>query len=111
MCTRKSTIGSRFCHSSSSDFGRYVPLTASDIECPMKRAGVHDRFAHVANAHLIAASVLDRESDAGAHRHVRADDAMAAKKIQVPVEEMHRPALAMRASGGAPEQLSHYRPR
>ena len=30
-------IGSRFMYSSSSAFVRYVPLTASDIEWPMKR--------------------------------------------------------------------------
>ena len=52
----------------------------------MKRAGVDDRLAHEADADLVAAAILDGEADARADRHVRADNAMAAKKIHVAVE-------------------------
>ena len=73
----------------------------------VKRAGVHDRLAHEAEAHLIAAAILDREADAGAERHVRADDAVAAEEVEALVEHVHRAALAARAAIDAAEQLGH----
>ena len=77
----------------------------------MERAGVHDRLAHEADAHLVAAAILDREADARAERHVRADDAVAAEEVQALVEHVHRAALAARAAVDAAEQLGHHRAR
>ena len=81
---------------------------AGHVERLVEGAGVHDRLAHEADAHLIAAAVLDGEADAGGERDVPADDAVAAEEVHAAVEHVHRAALAVRAAVDAAEQLGHH---
>src|SRR5262249_47348517 len=47
------------------------------------------------------------EGDAGAERHLRADDAVAAIKALLDAEHVHRAALAFRIAALAPGELGH----
>ena len=47
------------------------------------------------------------EREAGAERHLRADDAVAAVKAVLDAEHVHRAALAVGNAGLAPGQLGH----
>ena len=84
------------------------PPERRHVERLVKGAGVHHRLAHVAEDHLVAAAILDREADAGGERHVPAHDAVAAEEVQVAVEEVHGAALAVHHAVAAPEQLGHH---
>jgi hypothetical protein len=61
------------------------------------------------NDHLVLLLVLAAERDAGAERHLRADDAVAAVEAALSVVEVHRAAAALRAAGAAAEQLGERR--
>ena len=48
------------------------------------------------------------KGEAGADRHLRADDAVAAEEILLAAEHVHRAALAVRIAAAAPGQLGHH---
>jgi hypothetical protein len=79
------------------------------VERLMERAGVHHGLAHEAHDALVAATILDRETDARRERDVTAHDSVSAKKVRVRVEHVHRAALAKRTSVLPPEELRHDR--
>jgi hypothetical protein len=89
---------------------RQLPETGH-VQRLVERTGVDHRLAHEADADLVAVAVLDRERDAGRERHVAADDAVTTKEVGLPVEEVHRAALAARAAIDATEELGHHGPR
>src|SRR2546422_4568103 len=82
----------------------YTTLFRSFVE----GADVDGRFAEVAQAHLIAPLVLDREADPGRERHMTPDDPVAAHEPPAGVEQVHRAALARRAPRRLAEQLGHH---
>src|SRR5678810_591092 len=81
---------------------------AGHVERFVERARVDDRLAHEADAHLVAAPILDGEGNAGAERNVRANDAVAAEEVQALVEHVHRAALTASTAVDAAEELGHH---
>src|SRR5215469_8852835 len=47
------------------------------------------------------------KGEPGSYRHLRTDDTVAAKKVLLPAEHMHRAALAVRIAAATPGQLGH----
>jgi hypothetical protein len=71
------------------------------------RALVDRAVAHVGERHAVGIEIFLREGQAGAERDLAADDAVAAVKMFLRVEEMHRAALAARAAGDLAEEFRH----
>ncbi len=65
--------------------------------------------AHEGHAGALQALVLEPVGEAGAERHLAADDAVAAPVVAGGVEEMHRAALALGAAGHLAVELRHER--
>ena len=83
----------------------------SHVQGLVEGPDVHGSLAEEAEAHLLAAAILDREAEAGRERDVTPDDRVPAHEAARRVEEMHRPALTLRAARRLPEQLRHHRGR
>src|SRR5450759_3879949 len=81
----------------------------SQVQRFMERADVDGRLSEEADADLIAATILDCESDAGRDRNVSTDDGVSAQEVRLGIEDVHGAALAARATGGPAEQLRHDR--
>jgi hypothetical protein len=64
--------------------------------------------AEVSEGDVVVAAVLVGEGEAGADRHVGADDAVAAVEVLLLGEHVHRAALAARVATFAPGQLRHH---
>jgi hypothetical protein len=63
--------------------------------------------AEVGVGHVLVAAVLVGEAEAGADRHLGADDPVAAEKAGGDVEHVHRAALAMGRTARTAGQLGH----
>src|SRR5262249_59043382 len=59
------------------------------VECLVEGPDVHRRFAEEADAHLVAAAVLDGEGETGRQREVAAHDAVAAHATLLCIEQVH----------------------
>ena len=81
----------------------------SHVEGFVERADVHGRLTEEAQADLVASPVPDREAEPRRERDVPADDAVTAHEPLRRVEEVHRPALTLRAPRRLAEQLRHDR--
>jgi hypothetical protein len=74
-------------------------------------ADVGGALAEEAQRHPLLAQVLGLERRARRDRHVPADDAVAAQEVEAGVEEVHRPAEALRAARLLAVELGHDRAR
>ena len=63
--------------------------------------------AEIGEAHAAVAAIFVLEREAGAERHLRADDAVAAVEAMLDAEHVHRSALALGNAGVAAGQLGH----
>src|SRR5690606_27953687 len=63
--------------------------------------------AEVDEADRVVAAIVAREGQAGAQRHLGADDAVAAIEAGRHVEHVHRPALAPRRAADTAGQFGH----
>ena len=77
----------------------------------MERTDVGCRLAEVRQRHLVGAAILGGEREARTQWNLPADDAMSTHEVQRHVEQVHRAALALRASRRLAEQFRHDRSR
>jgi hypothetical protein len=64
--------------------------------------------AEIGQRHVVVAAITIGECEAGAERHLRADDAVAAEKSLLDAEHVHRAALAARVAVAATRELRHH---
>ena len=64
--------------------------------------------AEIGQRDVLGAVVLVREGQAGADRHLGADDAVAAVEVLLAAEHVHRAALALGIAAAAAGQLGHH---
>ena len=77
------------------------------VEALVDLALVGGAVAEIGQADVAVAAVLVGEGEAGAERHLRADDAVAAVEMLLLGEHVHRAALALRQAAAASGQLGH----
>src|SRR6266571_2503310 len=77
----------------------------------MKRALINSSFTEEAESYLICLSVLAGESHAGRQRNLPANDCMAAEKIQLVAEQVHRTPFASRTAARLTIEFGHNRVR
>ena len=85
---------------------RQVPQLGH-VEGLVDLALVDRAVAEIGQAHPAVLGIFMLEREAGAERHLRADDAVPAVKAVVDAEHVHRPALAVGDARLAPRQLGH----
>ena len=78
-----------------------------DVQGLVERPLVHSAIAEVAEAATFSAEILETISKAEAERGLACDDAVASPEVFVRCEEMHRTALALRATGLFPIHFGH----
>ena len=74
----------------------------------VKCSNVDRGFAEETDAYFVVALVLAGEGETRGQRDVSSNNSMAAHEAALDVEQVHRAALALRATGGLAEQLRHY---
>src|SRR6266581_376799 len=74
----------------------------------MKRALINSGFTEEAESYLICLSVLAGESHPGRRRNLPANDCMAAEKIQLAAEQMHRAPFASRTAARLTIEFGHH---
>src|SRR5258708_20013258 len=74
----------------------------------VKRADVHRAVAEVADGNALGLLVSKRVRSAGSERQMPTDDAIAAVKTVLDVEQVHRPALAFGNARALPQNLAPY---
>ena len=84
---------------------------SSDVQRFVERADVGRRLAEVGHRDLIGAAIPGGEREAGAERDLATDDAVSSHEMHRHVEQVHRAALALRASRCLAEQFGHDRAR
>ena len=77
------------------------------VEAFVDLALIDRAVAEIGHRDQAVVAVMVGEGEAGADRHLRADDAVAAEEILLPAEHVHRAALAVRIAAAAPGQLGH----
>ena len=78
-----------------------------EVERLVKNALVDRAVAEVGKTATFEALVFEGESDAETERRLAGHDAVPAPVIFVRREKVHRPALALRATGGLAEEFGH----
>src|SRR6516165_3328120 len=67
-------------------------------------------IAEIGDRDLPVCAIMMGKGEPGSDRHLRADDAVAAKEAHLPAEHVHRAALAVRLAATTPGQLGHDAP-
>jgi hypothetical protein len=78
------------------------------VEALVDLALVDGTVAEIGQADVLGAAVLMGEGDAGAERHLGADDAVAAVEILLLAEHVHGAALALGIAAAASGEFSHH---
>ena len=77
------------------------------VEALVDLALVDRAVAEIGEAHAAVLAVAVGEGEAGADRHLRADDAVAAVEVLLAAEHVHRAALALGIAAAPAGQLGH----
>src|SRR6516162_8997193 len=80
------------------------------VEALVNLSLVDRPIAEIGDRDLPVCAIMMGKGEPGSDRHLRADDAVAAKEAHLPAEHVHRPALAVRIAATTPGQLGHDAP-